>query len=280
MTMVLARVSVTLTFLLLLPTAPFCEAADPDAGRIGAETCGMCHDDIYEPLLLSVHGQTDPERFCENCHGPGEAHMEGEGDPSLIRSIGTCTPCHDSGNNGPAWTRSEHALAGLGCETCHDVHGSSMRDFMLRDTAPDLCLDCHTSVQADFSLPETHPLGPGSANCTDCHNPHRQSSRGSLGGFKQDACLNCHTEYRGPWFFQHEVVAVEGCTACHAPHGSVNRRLLTYQRVGDLCLQCHPEQPFFHEAVDGTGQRTTGINDCTRCHSEIHGSNNNALFLD
>lgn len=275
------RVAVTLTFLLLvLPAASALWAADPDAGRIGAETCGTCHDDIYEPLLKSVHGRNDPERFCENCHGPGEAHMEGGGDPALIRSIGTCTPCHDPANSGPAWNRSEHALADLGCESCHDVHGAALRDTMLRTTTPELCLECHTGVGAEFELPEAHPLGRGSAGCVDCHDPHRPSARASLGGFKQAACLDCHTEYRGPWFFQHEVVAVEGCTACHTLHGSVNRHLLAYQRVGDLCLQCHPEQPFFHTAVDGSGQRTTGINDCTRCHSEIHGSNNNALFLD
>jgi len=80
--------------------------------------------------------------------------------------------------------------------------------------------------------------------------------------------------------FEHEVVAVEGCTTCHSPHGSVNRHLLAYQRVGDLCLQCHPGQPFFHVAVDESGRRTTAINDCTRCHTEIHGSNNDALFLN
>lgn len=135
-------------------------------------------------------------------------------------------------------------------------------------------------MRAQFQLTERHPVGFGTMGCTDCHDPHAESSRTQLGGFKQAQCVRCHSEYRGPWVFEHEVLAVEGCIACHTPHGSVNRHLLTYQRVGDLCLQCHPEQPFFHVAVDGQGRRTTGINDCTRCHTEIHGSNNDALFLN
>jgi DmsE family decaheme c-type cytochrome len=134
-------------------------------------------------------------------------------------------------------------------------------------------------VRASFLLTERHPVEQGGVDCTDCHNPHAPAQRRLLGGFKQDDCLRCHSEFRGPWFFEHQAVAVEGCMACHAPHGSVNRHLLTYQRVGDLCLQCHPSQPFFHVAVDGAGDRTTGINDCTRCHTQIHGSNNDALFL-
>jgi DmsE family decaheme c-type cytochrome len=143
-----------------------------------------------------------------------------------------------------------------------------------------LCYGCHATVRSAFWLNEHHPVNEGGVDCTDCHNPHRSSSRSILGGFKQAACLKCHGEYRGPWFFEHEAVTVEGCITCHAPHGSVNRHLLTYQRVGDLCMSCHPEQPFFHDAVDSSGQRTTEFNDCTRCHTEIHGSNNDARFLN
>jgi len=276
------RYPVTLLFLILFLVflASPAPGADQDAGRIGAETCGMCHDDIYEPLLDTIHGRLEPERFCEDCHGPGEAHMDEDGDPDKILKQVDCASCHQSGFNRPAWGRSDHKLAGLDCQSCHDVHGSASADPLLQDATPDLCLECHQTVRAEFAMPESHPLGRGAVDCVDCHNPHAPAPRSALGGFKQQTCLQCHTEYQGPWFFQHEVVAVEGCDACHAPHGSINRRLLTYQRVSDLCLQCHPGQPFFHDATDTAGMRTTQINDCTSCHNAIHGSNNNALFLE
>ncbi len=266
-----------------LPLAAFlppASAADPDAGRVGAETCGMCHEEIYESVRATPHGKLAPERFCENCHGPGGEHADDDGNPEKIRRVPDCASCHASDFPRHSWSRSDHRRAGLDCTDCHAVHGEARAEPLLREKAPDLCLGCHLTVAAEFSMPETHPLGRGSAGCVDCHNPHAPAPRTALGGFKQQACLQCHSEYRGPWFFEHEVVAVEGCNACHAPHGSANRRLLTYPRVSDLCLQCHPGQPFFHDVTDTDGNRTTQINDCTSCHNAIHGSNNNALFLD
>jgi len=264
-------------------------AAADDPQRVGNETCAGCHDDLAAAFARTVHGKADPEGSCEGCHGPGEAHAN-EADPQLIFRFGpevppgertaACLACHRRDPQGRTWPSSDHDRSSVACDDCHDPHAAGLRPKLLAEPTVDLCYRCHDTTRAQFQLTERHPVGPESMSCTDCHDPHAASSRSLLGGFKQAACLRCHTEYRGPWVFEHESLAVEGCTICHTPHGSVNRHLLTYQRVGDLCLQCHPEQPFFHVVVDASGQRTTGYNDCTRCHTEIHGSNNDALFLN
>jgi len=260
-----------------------------ESGRVGSDTCAFCHDEIASAFAPTVHAKADPEGACETCHGPGEGHVE-EGNAELIRRFGptrsaadrssACLGCHGRDRRGRSWPSSDHARGSLACDDCHNPHGAPTHPSLLRAGVTDLCYGCHEAVRAQFALTERHPVGRGAFTCVDCHDPHAASDRSTLGGFKQASCLNCHSEYRGPWVFEHEAVAVEGCVACHTPHGSVNRHLLTYQRVGDLCLQCHPEQPFFHVVVDAEGRRTTGINDCTRCHSEIHGSNNDALFLN
>jgi len=239
-------------------------------------------------FLRSAHWKADPEGSCEGCHGPGGDHAE-EADPTRIGRFGpeipamvrsnACLECHGRDRAQSRFVSSDHALASVACDDCHDPHGSS-REFLLRKPALELCYGCHPTVRAAFSLNERHPGSRGGVVCSDCHDPHRRSGRTVLGGFKQQVCLKCHTEYRGPWVFEHEAVAAEGCGSCHLPHGSVNRYLLTYPRVSDLCLQCHPEQPFFHDLTDVGGSRTTSFNDCTACHAMIHGSNNDALFLN
>jgi DmsE family decaheme c-type cytochrome len=262
--------------------------ADSNIESVGSEFCVECHDDVAAAFKTSVHWKKDPERACESCHGPGGAHVE-EYDPEKIRRFtgqvpahersAVCLECHGRERTHSGFKRSDHALASVACNDCHNPHEAEAPPQLARST-PGLCYGCHATVRSAFSLNERHPVNEGGVDCIDCHDPHRRSSRSILGGFKQAACLKCHGEYRGPWFFEHEAVTVEGCITCHTPHGSVNRHLLTYQRVGDLCLSCHPEQPFFHDVVDPSGQRTTGFNDCTRCHTEIHGSNNDALFLN
>jgi len=42
---------------------------------------------------------------------------------------------------------------------------------------------------------------------------------------ENERCFNCHSAQIGPYVFQHEALR-EGCTSCHAVHGSVNQKLL------------------------------------------------------
>jgi len=295
----LTRSYVGLFVLLAASTLVSDSVAQDEAERVGSETCEGCHDDVVAQFKGSVHWNTDSEGSCENCHGAGSAHAE-EMDPSMIRLFvadtpaekrsAACVSCHGRNAEHSNFRRSDHALGSVACNDCHRIHPAAEDDKPKK--TPDLCYSCHADIQAQFSLNERHPVRQGGIDCVDCHDVHQANRRARLGGFKQELCLSCHSDYRGPWVFEHEASTVEGCLSCHTPHGSPNRHLLTYQRAGDLCLQCHPEQPFFHDLTDevpgdpsspppSTRQfRATGFNDCTRCHSEIHGSNNDALFLN
>jgi len=119
----------------------------------------------------------------------------------------------------------------------------------------------------------------------DCHNPH--------GGFlpkavrtvaaNEPGCLNCHGNLRGPFTYEHSPVRLEGCTACHQPHGSANPRMLTRHEVRFVCLECHFNRPAATpEAAAPTlggvppalhDLRNPRYNNCTICHVKIHGSN-------
>jgi DmsE family decaheme c-type cytochrome len=120
-------------------------------------------------------------------------------------------------------------------------------------------------------------------SCTSCHNPHgsfmgRNLRLASTG--VEPGCLNCHSDKRGPFVYEHAPVRNEPCTTCHEPHGSVNPRMLTRQQVYIVCLECHANlgvpsgsgklgsiPPAFHNMA------VPRYRNCTTCHVKVHGSN-------
>lgn len=72
----------------------------------------------------------------------------------------------------------------------------------------------------------------------------------------------------------------EGCVACHAPHGSVNQKMLV-ARDANLCLRCHLEITTTPGIilVGGEDHRTrlqNGTCWTAGCHEAVHGSNASA----
>jgi predicted CXXCH cytochrome family protein len=80
----------------------------------------------------------------------------------------------------------------------------------------------------------------------------------------------------GPFLYSHDVVIVDGCASCHVVHGSPNRHLLRHQTQVNLCYECHSGSvtPGWHSAPRFLNEK------CTACHTAIHGSNTNPLFLE
>jgi DmsE family decaheme c-type cytochrome len=151
-----------------------------------------------------------------------------------------------------------------------------LEQSQLRKTQPDLCAQCHGNIMAQFSLPSHHRVPEGLMKCTDCHDTHGTSNRANLRQAGWETCANCHTEKRGPFVFEHSAVRVEGCVACHTPHGSVNKLLLNRREERLLCLQCHVDPFAANVPHSRLSFQTRG--DCTRCHVSIHGSNFDPAF--
>jgi hypothetical protein len=69
--------------------------AVPGATYVGSDTCKNCHDEIY-----SKHFEGTPHvgllkeggHGCEDCHGPGSAHVEGSGDKVKIIRFSQLSP--------------------------------------------------------------------------------------------------------------------------------------------------------------------------------------------
>ena len=222
-------------------------------------------------------------------------------------NVGRCLSCHVTSHSQSLFDRSEHKLHGVTCQQCHSSHLTDAADVrdkveaplsqaqffrspriaeqnrwitqsLLRQPQPQLCYGCHSTVKAQFALPTHHRVPEGLMKCTDCHNAHGTSNQPMLKKTNWETCVDCHTEKRGPFIFEHSAVKVEGCAGCHSPHGTVSRNLLLRREGRFLCLQCHvsPQAP---NVPHGRLTFTTR-GECVRCHVAIHGSNFDHFFLN
>jgi DmsE family decaheme c-type cytochrome len=224
---------------------------------------------------------------CESCHGPGKAHVDGEGDKSKILNPGTmpadeasdtCTTCHDRAKHA-LWAGSQHDQRNVGCVSCHSVHSPKGESAIAAKSEVDLCAKCHRAVinkQARFNH---MPVREGKLSCSSCHNVHGSSNVRLLkaGTTIDESCTSCHADKRGPYLWEHAPVA-ESCVTCHDAHGSNNDRMLVAKQPF-LCQRCHVTSrhpPTIYEGyLLANSQNANKIygRSCLNCHQLVHGSN-------
>ncbi len=268
-------------------------------GSIKNEDCAVCHEDLTKAFDRNPHAALEKSpkfkmsNSCESCHGPGEDHASNSGDKTKIITFksGTnkkeysarCLACHSKDHEVPAFTGSTHSKMGLVCVDCHKVHSGAPATRLLKAQPNDLCFSCHVQARAQFSKPFHHRVKENAVRCIDCHQPHsgidRRQLRAQITG--ENACTRCHREKEGPFVFEHAVLKIRDCQACHEPHGSNNPKMLIRSTVRSLCLECHSntpnvlvsQPPAFHNV------RLPRYQNCTTCHVMIHGSNSSPIFV-
>jgi DmsE family decaheme c-type cytochrome len=263
-------------------------SAPVEATFVGAKVCMTCHatqTESFKHTLMGRIGMTQKGKFdCENCHGPGSAHVKaggGRGVGGIIsfrpndlsrtaeENNAICLACHERGDR-TNWPGSTHDTRGLMCTNCHTVMKQVSRKFQLKTAfEPDTCFQCHKDRRAQMFRSSHMPLREGKIVCSDCHNPHGSFTEALLKKDSiNDTCYTCHAEKRGPFLFEHLPVR-ENCDNCHDPHGSVNEFSLKMSRPR-LCFECHQAG---HGQNSGINAGTTMGRSCQNCHTNVHGSN-------
>jgi len=120
--------------------------------------------------------------------------------------------------------------------------------------------ECHATYETARYIHGAVSAG----DCGMCHEPDRGDHTYPLKREGNETCTFCHT-ITGHRVHQHAAMEA-GCIACHRPHVSDAKYLLTAPTVRDVCLQCHlsDDRPFLH------GPYAAG--ECSACH-EPHESN-------
>jgi DmsE family decaheme c-type cytochrome len=268
-------------------TAP----TDKKADAVDTGTCLTCHDAVFSNTFKkSAHAGV--EGACANCHRGAAEHanamQSGAANPPIpsIKKLRpqeineTCQSCHEKTHN-HTWVGSAHDRRGLACTECHAVHDyKSDRKQLKTAQEPETCYSCHPAMRAQGLRTSHHPVREGLMTCSSCHNPHDGSRPKMIkADFTNELCYQCHTEKRGPFFWEHAPVQ-ENCLNCHNPHGSNHDKLLVSQQPW-LCQRCHLNTRHPGTLYSGINTGTSvGLatnraieHACKNCHQNVHGGN-------
>jgi DmsE family decaheme c-type cytochrome len=289
------------SLLLALPSARATAqepAAHPDAAHADAAIdpaqCLSCHEAQGRGMQHTAH-TTIPDK-CATCHEGAAAHLaaklegkEGPGpafpknDPKAATA--KCQQCHDKGRQAH-FDGGMHQRRGVTCVSCHSVHDfHSARAQMKTALEADTCFTCHKDIRAKSLRTSHHPVREGKIGCASCHDPHDSTKPKMVSAeYVNDKCLECHTEKRGPFLWEHAPVR-ENCLNCHDPHGSNHDKMLV-AKLPYLCQRCHLNTRHPGTLYDlrntATGDTPTGPvtpsnraveHACKNCHQNVHGSN-------
>ncbi len=228
--------------------SPGFEQSDPGFSRPIYDACIVCHAGRPKPVKDRDGLYRDPPFSelavgCENCHGPGQLHIEEKG--RGVQAGGQQTIVN------PA--RLESRLAEDICMMCHQggdarilLPGRDYGDFRpgtpliqtlaivslpLANTQTDLL-----SHNVSMKLSKCFRASAGKLSCLTCHDPHQQPTPDAAPAFYRQRCLTCHTSQsfqRNPLLSRTHRVT-DNCIGCHMPKRDVlqiSHSALTNHRI-------------------------------------------------
>src|SRR3990172_6827049 len=273
-TALLLRVAAWFTVLWYFPVTLAAQQTPSASDYSGSEPCGICHSEQFEQFKKTYMATVLAEKYpveqqgCEACHGPGQAHVEGESDAaddaarqqagtliysfarhSSAENAAKCLACHRKNDNERLFPRSKHLAAGVFCADCHTAHLTATAEVVTKPSVP---------LRALFSIPN--------------RDAERQWLDNRL--LREDQpqlCFSCHKDIEAQFQLPVRHRVNEGlvkCTDCHNPHGSLTPREMNATRT-DACTTCHVEKkgPFVYE------HGAVRVEGCNGCHTP-HGSIN------
>ncbi|HWZ50982.1 MAG TPA: tetratricopeptide repeat protein [Granulicella sp.] len=230
--------------------------------------CISCHSGRPRPVA-ATNGRFETPSFtemaigCENCHGPGAAH---------VRAMDSRdSPKKDDLIVNPAGLSMD--LANNICMSCHQTgnvrvfkEGKTYQDFR-----PGTPLDDVLSIlmvpptresppQADhlehfysMTLSKCYRASAGRMGCITCHNPHVEPSKEEAPAYFNARCLTCHTQQscKRSHAARESSMLADNCIGCHMPKRDV--QVISHSSVTSHRILARPDEGFpdtaFHQTT-------------------------------
>jgi predicted CXXCH cytochrome family protein len=173
--------------------------------------CLACHT---APRILGTRSEIGVA--CEDCHGPGQAHLAALAAHS--RDLGILNP-----DKLPVAERMRP------CSQCHAGAGA------VEDPLPVNLLISNQITGLKNS--ECWRQSGGQIACTDCHSPHQDAPHSVVVAKSEKTCLRCHSATVIKHAGLCPVNRVSGCVGCHLPN-----YIRGAFHLADHWIRVHPEQ--------------------------------------
>ena len=214
--------------------------------------CIACHSGRAQPVPDS-NGRFRKPPFqqltvgCENCHGPGEAHIAAASTDTIVnpaklsreRADNVCLPCHQTGD----------ARVLVEGKDFNDLRpgatlNNTLRIFMVPFSPQALPQDDLLEHYLSMRLSKCYRESAGKLSCITCHDPHVQPTAGEAPDYFRARCIGCHTEQSCSVALaeRQRQSPADNCIGCHMPKRDV--KVISHSVLTNHRIVRTPQEPF------------------------------------
>jgi hypothetical protein len=235
--------------------SPGFEKADEGFSRPIYEACIVCHAGRPQTVPLRDGLYRDPPFAelaiaCENCHGPGQLHVQERGrgtqalpDTSIVNPArlparlaeDICMKCHQAGNTRVLLPGKQYADFRPGVPLVRTV---AIIGLAPQETDADL-LQHHAAMKLSRCYRATN----GKLSCFTCHDPHQQPDTAGAPAYFRGKCLTCHTSQscRLKLEARRQTTPPDNCIGCHMPQRDVEN--ISHSALTNHRIPIRPDAP-------------------------------------
>ena len=232
--------------------SPGYQYADYGFSRPILPGCIGCHSGRAQPAAEG-NGRFGKPPFqqlavgCENCHGPGEAHIAAASRDTIVNpsrlsgwlADNVCLPCHQTGDARVLRTGKDFNdfRPGTAVENTLSVF---MVPFTAQAAPKDDLLEHYLSMR----LSKCYRESAGKLRCITCHDPHTQPTAAEAPDYFRQRCLTCHTEQSCSVALagRQKQTPADNCIGCHMPKRDV--KVISHSVLTNHRIVRAPQEPF------------------------------------